>query len=87
MVVRIVSTHQASLSMAHSWHTQSELDTLSAPCHDPCTSRMRMLTVVRTRPPFPLAATTLREIGLQGEITFDGGMKAWHEATYPLVSD
>jgi glyoxylase-like metal-dependent hydrolase (beta-lactamase superfamily II)/rhodanese-related sulfurtransferase len=34
-----------------------------------------------------LAAATLRQMGFQGAVALDGGMKAWREAGYPLTSD
>ncbi|MDB6090018.1 MAG: beta-lactamase domain protein [Gammaproteobacteria bacterium] len=33
-----------------------------------------------------LAAATLREIGFQRAVALDGGMKAWREAGYPVIS-
>jgi glyoxylase-like metal-dependent hydrolase (beta-lactamase superfamily II)/rhodanese-related sulfurtransferase len=33
-----------------------------------------------------LAAATLREVGFQRAVALDGGMKAWREAGYPVVS-
>ena len=33
-----------------------------------------------------LARTTLREIEFQRAVAFDGGMKAWREAGYPITS-
>jgi rhodanese-related sulfurtransferase len=31
-----------------------------------------------------LATATLRQMGFQGAVALDGGMKAWREAGYPV---
>jgi glyoxylase-like metal-dependent hydrolase (beta-lactamase superfamily II)/rhodanese-related sulfurtransferase len=46
----------------------------------------RILTVCEFGRVSTLAAATLRQIGFQRAIALDGGMKAWREAGYPLVS-
>ena len=33
-----------------------------------------------------LATATLRQMGFQGAVALDGGMKAWREAGYPIES-
>ena len=33
-----------------------------------------------------LAAATLRQMGFQGAVALDGGMKAWREAGFPVKS-
>ena len=33
-----------------------------------------------------LATATLRQMGFQGAVALDGGMKAWREAGYPVKS-
>lgn len=33
-----------------------------------------------------LATATLRQMGFQGAVALDGGMKAWREAGYPIIS-
>jgi glyoxylase-like metal-dependent hydrolase (beta-lactamase superfamily II) len=47
---------------------------------------LRILTVCEFGRVSTLAAATLRQIGFQRAIALDGGMKAWREAGYPLVS-
>jgi len=47
---------------------------------------LRVLTVCEFGRVSTLAAATLRQIGFQRAIALDGGMKAWREAGYPLVS-
>src|SRR6202044_3762917 len=34
-----------------------------------------------------LATATLRQMGFQGAVPLDGGMKAWREAGYPVESN
>jgi glyoxylase-like metal-dependent hydrolase (beta-lactamase superfamily II)/rhodanese-related sulfurtransferase len=48
---------------------------------------LRILTVCEIGCASTLAAATLRQIGFQRAIALDGGMKAWRDAGYPLVSD
>jgi glyoxylase-like metal-dependent hydrolase (beta-lactamase superfamily II)/rhodanese-related sulfurtransferase len=48
---------------------------------------IRILTVCEFGRVSTLAAATLRQIGFQRAIALDGGMKAWREAGYALVSD
>ena len=33
-----------------------------------------------------LATATLRQMGFKGAVALDGGMKAWREAGYPVVT-
>lgn len=47
---------------------------------------LRILAVCEFGRVSTLAAATLRQIGFQRAIALDGGMKAWREAGYPLVS-
>jgi rhodanese-related sulfurtransferase len=47
---------------------------------------LRILTVCEFGRVSTLAAATLRQIGFRRAIALDGGMKAWREAGYPLVS-
>ncbi|HVO46243.1 MAG TPA: MBL fold metallo-hydrolase [Steroidobacteraceae bacterium] len=47
---------------------------------------VRILTVCEFGRVSTLAAATLRQIGFQRAIALDGGMKAWREAGYPLVT-
>jgi glyoxylase-like metal-dependent hydrolase (beta-lactamase superfamily II)/rhodanese-related sulfurtransferase len=47
---------------------------------------LRILTVCEFGRVSTLAAATLRQIGFQRAIALDGGMKAWREAGYPLVT-
>jgi glyoxylase-like metal-dependent hydrolase (beta-lactamase superfamily II)/rhodanese-related sulfurtransferase len=47
---------------------------------------LRILAVCEFGRISTLAAATLRQIGFQRSIALDGGMKAWREAGYPLVS-
>jgi glyoxylase-like metal-dependent hydrolase (beta-lactamase superfamily II)/rhodanese-related sulfurtransferase len=47
---------------------------------------VRVLTVCEFGRVSTLAAATLRQIGFQRAIALDGGMKAWREAGYPLIS-
>ena len=47
---------------------------------------LRILAVCEFGRISTLAAATLRQIGFQRAIALDGGMKAWREAGYPLVS-
>lgn len=47
---------------------------------------LRVLTVCEFGKLSTLAAATLRQIGFPRAIALDGGMKAWREAGYPLVS-
>jgi glyoxylase-like metal-dependent hydrolase (beta-lactamase superfamily II)/rhodanese-related sulfurtransferase len=47
---------------------------------------LRILTVCEFGRISTLAAATLRQLGFQRAIALDGGMKAWREAGYPLVS-
>jgi glyoxylase-like metal-dependent hydrolase (beta-lactamase superfamily II)/rhodanese-related sulfurtransferase len=47
---------------------------------------LRILTACEFGRVSILAAATLRQIGFQRAIALDGGMKAWREAGYPLVS-
>lgn len=47
---------------------------------------LRILTVCEFGRVSTLAAATLRQIGFQRAIALDGGMKAWREGGYPLVS-
>lgn len=47
---------------------------------------VRILAVCEFGRVSTLAAATLRQIGFQRAIALDGGMKAWREAGYPLVS-
>jgi glyoxylase-like metal-dependent hydrolase (beta-lactamase superfamily II)/rhodanese-related sulfurtransferase len=47
---------------------------------------LRILTICEFGRVSTLAAATLRQIGFQRAIALDGGMKAWREAGYPLVS-
>ena len=42
--------------------------------------------MLRVRQISTLAAATLRELGFLRAVALDGGMKAWREAGYPLVS-
>jgi rhodanese-related sulfurtransferase len=46
----------------------------------------RILTVCEFGRVSTLAAATLRELGFRHVVALDGGMKAWREAGYPLVS-
>ncbi|HEY3731721.1 MAG TPA: MBL fold metallo-hydrolase [Steroidobacteraceae bacterium] len=46
----------------------------------------RILTICEFGRISTLAAATLRQLGFQRAIALDGGMKAWREAGYPLVS-
>jgi glyoxylase-like metal-dependent hydrolase (beta-lactamase superfamily II)/rhodanese-related sulfurtransferase len=46
----------------------------------------RVLTVCEFGRASTLAAATLRELGFRHVVALDGGMKAWREAGYPLVS-
>jgi glyoxylase-like metal-dependent hydrolase (beta-lactamase superfamily II)/rhodanese-related sulfurtransferase len=48
---------------------------------------LRILTVCEFGRISTLAAATLRQLGFQRSIALDGGMKAWREAGYPLVSE
>jgi glyoxylase-like metal-dependent hydrolase (beta-lactamase superfamily II)/rhodanese-related sulfurtransferase len=48
---------------------------------------LRILTVCEFGRVSTLAAATLRQIGFQRAIALDGGMKAWREAGYPLVTN
>jgi rhodanese-related sulfurtransferase len=47
---------------------------------------LRILAVCEFGRVSTLAAATLRQIGFQRAIALDGGMKAWRESGYPLVS-
>jgi rhodanese-related sulfurtransferase len=47
---------------------------------------LRVLAVCEFGRISTLAAATLRQIGFQRAIALDGGMKAWREAGYPVVS-
>jgi len=47
---------------------------------------LRILTVCEFGRISTLAAATLRQLGFQRAIALDGGMKAWREAGYPLVT-
>lgn len=47
---------------------------------------LRILAVCEFGRVSTLAAATLRQIGFQRAIALDGGMKAWREAGYPVVS-
>jgi glyoxylase-like metal-dependent hydrolase (beta-lactamase superfamily II)/rhodanese-related sulfurtransferase len=47
---------------------------------------VRILAVCEFGRVSTLAAATLRQIGFQRAIALDGGMKAWREAGYPLVT-
>lgn len=47
---------------------------------------LRILTVCEFGKLSTLAAATLRQIGFPRAIALDGGMKAWREAGYPLVT-
>ena len=47
---------------------------------------LRILTVCEFGRVSTLAAATLRQVGFQRAIALDGGMKAWREAGYPLLS-
>ncbi|HEY1725906.1 MAG TPA: MBL fold metallo-hydrolase [Steroidobacteraceae bacterium] len=46
----------------------------------------RILTICEFGRISTLAAATLRQLGFQRAIALDGGMKAWREAGYPVVS-
>jgi rhodanese-related sulfurtransferase len=48
---------------------------------------LRVLAVCEFGRISTLAAATLRQIGFQRAIALDGGMKAWREAGYPLVTN
>jgi rhodanese-related sulfurtransferase len=48
---------------------------------------LRILTVCEFGRISTLAAATLRQLGFQRAIALDGGMKAWREAGYPMVSE
>jgi glyoxylase-like metal-dependent hydrolase (beta-lactamase superfamily II)/rhodanese-related sulfurtransferase len=48
---------------------------------------LRILTVCEFGKLSTLAAATLRSIGFQRAIALDGGMKAWREAGYPVVTN
>ncbi len=47
---------------------------------------LRILAVCEFGRISTLAAATLRQVGFQRAIALDGGMKAWREAGYPVVS-
>ena len=47
---------------------------------------LRILTVCEYGKLSTLAAATLRQIGFQRAIALDGGMKAWRDAGYPVVT-
>ena len=47
---------------------------------------LRILTVCEFGRISTLAAATLRQLGFQRAIALDGGMKAWREAGYPIVT-